>query len=163
MSRYQLQRHSLTPPFMSGLAREVDQLQDSIQRMFESPFTLSSSGVPFEPLGWVPAAEITETKGEILMTVELPGLDRNDVHIEVERGVLTLRGEKRTERVQEEKEKEYFLEERRYGSFQRSFTLPPSVDAEKITASFEKGVLSIRLPKTETEKPRGREINIEVK
>ena len=163
MSRYQLQR-SLTPPFMTGLAREVDQLQESIHRMFDSPFTLGTTRFPqIETLGWMPPVEITESDKEIQMAFELPGLDKNDVKIDVNDGVLTLTGEKKAERVEEDKKKEFFLKERSYGSFERSFTLPPTVNVEKIAALFEKGVLKITLPKNDVVKPRGREIAIEAK
>ena len=163
MSRYQLQR-SLTPPFMTGLAREVDQLQESIQRMFDSPFTLGTTRYPrLETLGWVPPAEIVEGEKEIVMAFELPGLEKSDVTIEIDDNVLTLRGEKKSEHVEEDAKKEFFLRERSYGMFERSFTLPPVVNVDKVGAVFEKGVLKITLPKSEAVKPRGREIAIDVK
>ena len=164
MSRYLMQRHPFTPPFMTGLAREVDQLQDSIQRMFDSPFGVGPARIPrIEALGWIPPVEITESDHEILMTVELPGLDKGDVKIDIDDNVLTLHGEKRAEHKEEDAKKEFFLEERSYGSFERSFTLPPTVNVEKVTAVFEKGVLKVTLPKSEVVKPRGREIAIEAK
>ena len=162
MSRYQLQR-SFTPPFVAGLAREVDQLQDSIQRMFDSPFMLGTSRFPrLETIAWVPPVEITENEKEIVMAFELPGLDKNDVRIEIDDNVLTLRGEKKSEHVEDDT-REFFLKERIYGSFERSFTLPPALNGEKVAARFEKGVLTITLPKSEVVKPRGREIAIDVK
>jgi HSP20 family protein len=164
MSRYLMQRHPFTPPFMTGLAREVDQLQDSIQRMFDGPFTVGAARFPrVETLGWIPPVEITESDREILMTVELPGLDKDDVKIDIDDNVLTLRGEKRAEHKEADPKKEFFLEERSYGSFERSFTLPPTVNVELVTALFEKGVLKVTLPKSEVVKPRGREIAIEAK
>lgn len=164
MSRYQIQRHTFTPPFMSGFAREVDQLQDSIGRMFDNPFTLAATRFPrIESLGWVPPFEITETEKAIMMTVELPGLDKSDVKIDINDNVLTLRGEKKSEHTEKDEKKEFFLEERSYGVFERSFTLPPTVNVEKVSAQFEKGVLKIMLPKSEVVKPRGREIAIEAK
>ena len=164
MSRYQVQRHTFTPPFMSGFGREVDQLQDSIQRMFDNPFSLAAARFPrIEALGWVPPFEITETDKALMMTVELPGLDKNDVKIDISDNVLTLRGEKKSEHTEKDEKKEFFLEERSYGVFERSFTLPPTVNVEKVTAQFEKGVLKIMLPKSEVVKPRGREIAIEAK
>ena len=163
MSRYQLQR-SFTPPFMTDLAREVDQLQESIHRMFDSPFTLGTTRFPrFETIGWVPPVEIVESEKEIAMTFELPGLDKNDVKIAIDDNVLTLRGEKKAEHVEEDAKKEFFLKERSYGMFERSFSLPPTVSVDKVGALFEKGVLKITLPKSEAVKPRGHEIAIEVK
>jgi HSP20 family protein len=164
MSRYQIQRHTFTPPFMSGFAREVDQLQDSIQRMFDNPFSIAAARFPrIEALGWVPPFEITETEKEIVMTVELPGLDKNDVKIDINDNVLTLHGEKKSEHTEKDEKKEFFLEERSYGMFERSFTLPATVNVEMVGAQFEKGVLKITLPKSEVMKPRGREIAIEAK
>jgi HSP20 family protein len=164
MSRYQLQRHLYTPPFMSEFAREVDQLQENIHRMFDNPITFTPGRLPrVESLGWVPPVEISENDKEIVMTVELPGLDKMDVKIDVADGVLTLSGEKRSEHKEESSKKDFFLEERSYGSFQRSFTLPPAVNTDTISAVFDKGVLKITLPKSEVVKPRGREIAIEAK
>jgi HSP20 family protein len=132
--------------------------------MFDSPFMLGTTRFPrLETLAWVPPVEITESEKEIVMAFELPGLDKNDVKIEIDDNVLTLRGEKKVEHVEEDTKKEYFLKERSYGLFERSFTLPPTVYFEKVGAVFEKGVLKITLPKSEVVKPRGREIAIEVK
>ena len=164
MSRYQIQRHTFAPPFMTGFAHEVDQFQDSIQRMFGSPFTMPSARFPrIEALGWAPPFEITESEKEITMTVELPGLDKNDVKIDIDDNVLTLRGEKKAEHTEQDEKNEFFLEERSYGVFERSFTLPPTVNVDKVGAQFENGVLKITLPKSEVVKPRGREIVIDAK
>ena len=164
MSRYQIQRHTFTPPFMSGFARDVDQLQDNIQRMFDNPFSIASARFPrIEALGWIPPFEITDSEKALRMTVELPGLDTNDVKIDISDNVLTLRGEKKSEHTEKDEKKEFFLEERSYGVFERSFTLPPTVNVEKVSAEFQKGVLKITLPKSDVVKPRGREIAIEAK
>ena len=161
MTRTTLQRRALGTPFMTNIAREVDHLQDSIRRMFDNPFTSINDPLAFpQPVGWFPAVEITESANELTMTAELPGLDREDIKIDLDANMLTLRGEKREARMEEGKEKEYHIEERMYGAFQRSFTLPLTVDSEKITADFEKGVLTVRLPKSASARPRGREIAI---
>jgi HSP20 family protein len=82
----------------------------------------------------------------------LPGIDARNIDVKLANGVLTIRGEKKEEK--EEKEKDYYLSERRFGSFQRSFELPEGIDEDKIQASFEKGVLTIKLPKgAEAQKP----------
>lgn len=164
MTRTTLQRRAMGAPFMSNIAREVDQLQDSIRRMFENPFAAATEPFAFaQPIGWFPAVEITESDNELTMTAELPGLDRKDVKIDLDGNMLTLRGEKREEKVEEGKQKEYHIEERTYGAFQRSFTLPPNIDVDKITASFDKGVLTLQMPKMAEVKPRGREITIAAK
>ncbi len=163
MSRYQLQR-SFTPPFMSGFARDVDQLQESIHRMFDSPYALATTRIPrIEALGWVPPVEILEGETEIVMAFELPGLGKDDVKIEIADDVLTVRGEKKAEHVEEGAKKEFFLKERSYGLFERSFSLPPTVNVDKVVAEFEQGVLRITLPKSEAVKPKGREIEIQAK
>ena len=164
MSRYLLQRRNLTPPFMSGLAREVDQLQDSVQRMFDSPLGFPPASIPrLQALAWVPPLEIHETEQSIVMTVELPGLEREDVKLEIDDDVFTLRGEKRADHLEGDEKKEFLVEERSYGSFERSFSLPPTVNVDKVVAHFEKGVLTVMLPKTESAKARGREIEIEAR
>lgn len=164
MNRTKLQRRAMGAPIMSSIAREVDQLQDSIRRMFDNPFTVATEPLPFaQPIGWFPAVEITESDTELTMTAELPGLDKNDIKLDLEGDLLTLRGEKRDERIEEGKDKQYHIEERMYGVFQRSFTLPMNIDSEKITADFDKGILTVRLPKSEKSTPRGREIAINAK
>lgn len=91
-----------------------------------------------------------------MLTAELPGIDPKDIDIDLEDDRLTIRGTKKDEL--EKEDREYQIYERRYGSFERSFSLPRSVDSEKIEANFENGVLTIRLPKTEV--ARGRKIEI---
>jgi HSP20 family protein len=93
----------------------------------------------------VPAVDITEDDGGYKITAELPGMEDKDVEVAVTDDVLTIKGEKSTE--SEKKEKNYHLSERSYGSFQRSFVLPAGVDANKITASVAKGVLTVAVPK----------------
>ena len=161
MSRYLIQRRN---PFMSDLAREVDQLQDSVQRMFESPLGFQPTIVPrLQALAWVPPFEIHETEQNIVMTVELPGLEKKDLTIDIDDDVFTLRGEKHAEHLEGDEKKEFLLEERSYGSFERSFTLPPTVNVDKVVAHFEKGVLTVMLPKSGVVKTRGRAIEIEAK
>jgi HSP20 family protein len=93
-----------------------------------------------------PAIDLVEKDKEYEITAELPGIDEKNVEIKVAHGTLTIKGEK-TE-GKEEKEKDYYLSERRYGSFQRSFRVPVTVDADKIEATFAKGVLTVKLPKS---------------
>jgi HSP20 family protein len=124
-------------------------------RMIEEMF----DGETGQGFGWNPAVDIVENDGELLLTAELPGMKREDVHIEVNEGMLTLRGEKREHK--EEKTGNARLVERTYGAFERSFTLPRSVDAEKIAAEFADGVLMIHMPKTA--KAAGRKVEIATK
>lgn len=102
--------------------------------------------------GWAPALDVHEGDGKYAVSVELPGARKEDVTVECQDRVLTIRGEKKSER--EEQNEKRRLVERRYGSFSRSFSLPADADAEKIEARFENGVLTLTIPKTEAAKPR---------
>ncbi len=93
-----------------------------------------------------PAMDLVEKDKEYEITAELPGIDEKNVEIKLSNNTLTIKGEKQEEK--EQKDKDYYLSERRYGSFQRSFQLPEGVDVDKIDASFAKGVLTVKLPKT---------------
>ncbi len=126
------------------------------ERMFNEPF---GSGFP-EAIDWVPATDIVETAAELTLTAELPGMDQKDIDISIEDGVLMIRGEKTEERKEGKEEKKVYLYERTYGSFQRSFTLPSTVDGSMVTAEFEKGVLKVHMPKTAEAKPKGRKVEI---
>lgn len=126
------------------------------ERMLNEPF---GSGSP-EMIDWIPATDIVETAGELTLTAELPGMDQKDIDVSIEDGVLMIRGEKSEERKEGEEGKKVYLYERTYGSFQRSFTLPSTVDGSMITAEFEKGVLEVHMPKTAEAKPKGRKVEI---
>ena len=108
---------------------------------------------------WSPTSDVVETKDEIMIKAELPGIDEKDVDIEIENGVLTIKGERKAEK--ETEEKGFRRIERSYGTFLRSFTLPANVAPEKITASFANGMLEVHLPKKEEAKPRT--VKVEVK
>ncbi len=102
--------------------------------------------------GWHAFVDIYDEGTEIVLKAELPGMKKEDIHIEVQNNVLTLRGEKKRE---EKVEKEgFFRSERSYGAFSRSFTLPATVDAAKIEANYVNGVLRLKLPKVEAAKPK---------
>jgi HSP20 family protein len=106
-----------------------------------------------------PAVDVVEKDKEYEITAELPGLDENNVEVKFADGFLTIKGEKRGEK--EEKKKDYYLSERRFGSFQRSFQVPESVDPDKIVASFKNGVLTVSLPKSQ--EPHKQEKKIAIK
>ncbi len=105
-----------------------------------------------------PHVEVTETDDAYRVAAELPGLDEKDVEVLLEDQCLIIRGEKREEK--DEKRKNYHLTERRYGTFQRTFTLPPTADAGKIAADFKKGVLNVTIPKLAGAKPGKRQIPV---
>lgn len=104
------------------------------------------------PTPWSPVADMSETDDHFVVTVELAGAKKDDVHVEVGDGVLTIRGEKRSEREEEKEQRRY--SERTYGMFSRSFTLPPNAKQDDVQASFEDGVLSVRIAKSEERKPK---------
>lgn len=101
---------------------------------------------------WAPALDVTEDDGSWVLTVELPGAKREDVSIEVHDDLLTIRGEKKCEREEKDEKRHYV--ERSYGSFSRSLRLPAQVDADRIRATFQNGVLTVEVPKTEAQKPK---------
>lgn len=150
----------LTPsaPVFSGIPG-MEALPNRIRRMFDDAFFGIEPGMP-ETIGVVPPAEVVETKNELLLNLELPGMNKKDVAVDYEDGILTIHGEKTQERKEGEEERKYLLWERTYGSFTRSFTLPSTVDPTAIAASFENGVLTVKLPKTPEAKAKGRKIEI---
>ena len=111
----------------------------------------------YSDLDWSPSVDLAETDERIVVKAELPGLSKDDIDITVENNQLILSGEKRHE--EEEKEKNYYRVERSYGAFRRIFSLPSTADVGKVKASYEDGVLTVEIPKTEVAK--GRKIEIE--
>jgi HSP20 family protein len=107
---------------------------------------------PAATTSWSPSVDIFETEGEIVVKAELPGMDRKDIALHLENNVLSIRGERRFEK--ETKEENYHRIERSYGNFSRSFSIPATVDEEKIRADYKDGVLKIILPKKEQAKPK---------
>ena len=133
-------------PFES-LRREVDRLFEDFDRGFwRFPSRSLFDIEPFWRRGvTAPAVDIVEREKDYQVAAELPGMEEKDVEVKVTDDVMTIKGEKKAEK--EEKKKDYYLSERHYGAFQRSFSLPDGVDADKIEASFKKGVLTVTLPK----------------
>lgn len=109
---------------------------------------------------WPMPTDVVETEDELRFHIEIPGLRPEDVELTVENGVLTVSGEKQMERREGESEDNFRLLERRYGRYTRSFRLPPTVDANRVQASCEHGVLMIRLPRAEEAKPRRIQIQV---
>ena len=107
---------------------------------------------------WIPAVEVSESNDAMIMTAELPGLEEKNLKINIENNVLSISGEKEQETTDAPPAKAYYVTERYYGAFQRSFALPRTVDVEKVKAVFEKGVLTITVPKLPQAK--GRQINV---
>ncbi len=105
-----------------------------------------------------PVVDVIESEKEYKIAAEMPGMDANEVEVKIVNDMLSISGEKKEEK--EEREKDRFLSERRYGAFQRTFRLPPGVDADKIEATFAKGVLTVRLPKTAEAASNEKKINV---
>ena len=133
-------------------ARELDTLQGEMNRLFSSFFDTPTPGNGTTVRRWIPAMDLVETDDHFVLKADLPGIDESDVNIVFENNVLTVSGERRTEH--EAKKDGYYRLERTMGSFSRSLTLPEGVDAESVAASFDRGVLEIRIPKPEQRKPR---------
>jgi len=150
-------------PFES-LRSEIDRVFEDFGRGFGFPF--GRGAFSLEPF-WradasfgaaVPAVDVVEKADAFEITAELPGLDEKDVELKLADGILTLSGEKKEEK--EEKGKDYYRAERRFGSFQRSFEVPAAVDQAKIAASFQKGVLKVTLPKSPEALKKEKKISI---
>jgi len=127
-----------------------------MQRMFQ---TMPMWEAASDAFTWAPRVDLADENGHFVLTAELPGIEPEDVDIEVEGNVLTIRGEKKLER--EHKDERVHVAERRYGSFERSFTLPSSADPEKVEAAFRQGVLKLQIAKRP--EARGRKIKVRAK
>jgi HSP20 family protein len=112
--------------------------------------------VAFEDTEWVPAFDVSETDKELIVKAEVPGIDKKDINITVSDGMLTIEGEKKHEK--KEDNGQYHRVERRYGTFFRTMQIPDEVEADKVDATYKDGVLKIRLPKSEAVHPRKIEI-----
>lgn len=135
--------------------RELRSLQDEVNRVFSSSFNRGGDNELMRG-AWSPSVDIYENKDQIVLEAELPGMRPEDVNISVENNVLTIHGERKFEKKDEQDN--FHRVERSYGSFTRSFTLPPTVAADSADALFENGVLKLTLAKREEAKPRRIEI-----
>jgi len=143
---------------------EMDRLMDrfaggfglpSLRRMFDMAPPFGADTVLAMP---APAMDVTEDDAGYRLTAELPGMDETDIEVVLTDGMLTIKGEKKLEK--EEKDKDYYLSERSYGVFRRSFALPEGVDRDKVGAAFAKGVLTVTLPKTAAAKTEPTKIEV---
>lgn len=141
-------------PELSSFDR-LASFRDEVNRLFDLSWPTRDSGL-FS--GWSPALDVYDDKDRFGVTVELPGMKKEDIHLSIQDGVLTVSGERKHER--ENKEGETFRSERFFGKFQRSVTLPAMVDAAKVKASYKDGILSIDLPKAEEAKPKQIEVSV---
>jgi HSP20 family protein len=139
--------------------RELRTMQDQMNRLLNLSWNHDLPSEDIKEGLWQPAVDIYETADSIVIKAELPDVDQKDIEVRIEDGTLILKGERKHE--DEVKKENYHRIERYFGSFQRSFSLPTTVDQDRVAASCEKGVLTITLPKREETKPK--QINIQVK
>ncbi len=139
--------------------KEMEEMNDRLNRIFgRLPDYRSTNREALTVADWVPAVNITEDEKEYVIKAELPEVDKKDVKISVEEGVLSIQGERTKEK--EEKGKKFHRIESSYGSFFRSFTLPENIAEDKLAAEFKDGILFVHLPKTE--KPKSKAIEVKV-
>lgn len=139
--------------------RDLASMQDRINRIFGEAYLRNNDDDVTNRGDWRPVVDIYENdKHEIVLRAELPGLKREDIDIRVENNTLTLRGERKHDA--EVKQESYHRVERSYGSFSRSFSLPATVNTEKVSATFTDGVLTITLPLREEAKPRQIQVQV---
>jgi HSP20 family protein len=148
----------------SGLwdpVRELEEMQNRLSSLLgrRLPLHRESGEEEFTVTEWSPPVDIAEDDKEYTVKAELPGLNRENIKVTVEGGVLSIAGERKVEK--EEKNKKYHRIERSYGSFTRSFTLPEDASGEKVNAEFKDGVLKVHLPKEEKAKSKSVEVKID--
>jgi len=131
---------------------QLSSLRDEIDRLFESPFSALNEGLQPFMSGWSPALDLYDDKDNFLVKAELPGMKKEDIEIQLHDGVLTLSGERKQEKKFEGSD--IHRSERFVGKFQRTLTLPSQVDVDKVKASYQDGILTVTLPKSEAAKPK---------
>jgi HSP20 family protein len=141
--------------------RELDTLQGDMNRLFDSFFGRREMGPANAVRRWVPPMDLVETEDQLVLRTDLPGLERDDIEIEVKDNVLTISGERKAEH--ERKGEGFHRIERSFGRFSRSLGLPRGIDAKSMTAGFENGVLEVRMPKPEERKATRIEIATEAR
>jgi HSP20 family protein len=138
--------------------REVSRLRSEMDRLWDDYFGSGRRAFRMEE-AWLPAVDVSESGDKITVKAEIPGMEAKDIEISMVGDTLTIKGEKKAEK--EEKDENYHMVERSYGSFSRAMKLPAVVDAEKVEATYKNGVLTVVLPKKEEVKPKAIEIKAE--
>jgi HSP20 family protein len=132
--------------------RDLITLREKMNRLFEEAYSARGEERDLVSSSWAPSVDIYETENELVLTAEVPGIDDDNIEIKIEDNTLTLKGERNFEK--ETEEENYHRIERAYGSFYRSFSMPPYINQDKIEAEHENGVLRITMPKKHETKPR---------
>ena len=149
-------KYSLRRPTYSNWS-DLDDVSNRLSRFFDE----SLFNAPMRESGrWIPPVSVSETSDELLLTAELPGMTEEDISIDLENNVLTISGQKNEIREEGgDEERRYHVYERHFGSFNRSFTLPRTVDPSDIRATFDNGILTVKMPKVAEAKGRKIEIS----
>jgi HSP20 family protein len=132
--------------------RDMSALQGRINRVFRESYAPQNQDDSLNTSSFAPAVDVYEDEHSVTLKIEVPGIDEKDIDVRIENNTLTVHGDRKIEK--EEKEENYRRVERQYGSFTRTFTLPTTVDSEKVSATYDKGVLKIALPKKAEAKPK---------
>ena len=138
--------------------REYVTLQDRMNRLFRDPRGPEGQDEALTTSAFAPPVDVYEDEHNVTLKIEVPGIDEKDIDVRIENNTLTVHGERKIEK--EEKEENYRRVERHYGAFTRTFTLPTTVDGEKVSANYDKGVLKVTLPKKAEAKPKQIKVNI---
>jgi len=140
--------------------KDIEKVRSEMDRLVDTfLFGVPQRGDFWEEIEWLPAVDVAETKNEIVVNVEIPGMDPKEFDISLKGGTLTIKGEKKQEKV--EGEENYHLVERRYGTFTRSILLPQEVESDRISAAYKNGVLTVTVPKSEGSKRKEIKIKVE--
>jgi len=137
--------------------REFATLQDRMNRLFRESYN-ENQDQSLTTSSFAPAVDVYEDEHNVTLKIEVPGIEEKDIDVRIENNTLTVHGERKIEK--EEKEENYRRVERQYGSFTRTFNLPTTVDAEKVSANYDKGVLKISLPKKAEAKPKQIKVSV---
>ncbi len=138
--------------------REFTTVQDRLNRLFRESYGPEGREEALTTSSFAPPVDVYEDEHNVALKIEVPGIDEKDIDVRIENNVLTVHGERKFEK--EEKEENFRRVERQYGSFTRTFTLPTTVDAEKVAANYDKGILKIVLPKKAEAKPKQIKVNV---
>ncbi len=138
--------------------RDLAMLQDRVNRLFRDVLPAGRESEALDTGTFMPPVDVYEDEHNITLKVEVPGIKQDDIDVRLENNTLTIRGQRKLEK--EEKEENFHRIERRYGSFVRSFTLPNTVDTEKVNAEYDNGVLKIMLTKRAEARPKQIKVNV---
>src|SRR5258707_6794849 len=137
--------------------REFSTLQDRMNRLFRETYSDSARDESLTTSSFAPAVDVYEDEHNVTLKIEVPGIDEKDIDVRIENNTLIVHGERKIEK--EDKEENYRRVERQYGSFTRTFTLPNTVETENVSATYDKGVLQVKLAKKGEAKPKQIKVN----